>query len=146
MKAARRLRILQQPQSLIGNVRQFLTPQIWKQARQAVSRRRAVAGWDLEPLVLVMIAMTWSAGDSQPERFETARGFYVACYAARKRPGKTLEGFQKALGRVPMRPFRALAVGVRQEIRARFADRLLIDGFEPMGGDGSRIECPRTTE
>jgi hypothetical protein len=93
-----------------------------------------------------MIAMTWTAGDPQPERFETARGFYVACYAARKRPGKTLEGFQKALRRVPMRRFRALAAGVRREIRARFAGRLLLDGFEPMGCDGSRIECPRTAE
>jgi hypothetical protein len=70
----------------------------------------------------------------------------VACHAARKRPGKTLEGFQKALGRVPMRQFRALAAGVRQEIRTRFADRWLVDGFEPMGCDGSRIECPRATE
>jgi hypothetical protein len=146
MKAARRLRMSQQPQSLLGNVRQFLTPQVWKQARQAVPPRRAVPRWDLQPLVLVMIAMTWSAGDSQPERFETARGFYVACRAARKRPGKTLEGFQKALARVPMRPLRALAAGVRREIRTRFAGRLLVDGFEPMGCDGSRIECPRATE
>ena len=146
MKAARKLRNLQQPRSLIDNVRQFLTPVVWKQARQAVPRTRLVPRWDLQPLVLVMIAMTWAAGDSQPERFETARGFYVACYKARKRPGKTLEGLQKALGRIPMRQFRALAAGVRQEIRARFADRLLVDGFEPMGCDGSRIECPRATE
>jgi hypothetical protein len=90
--------------------------------------------------------MTWTAGDSQPERFEAARGFSVACYAARRRPGKTLEGFQKALRRVPMRQFRALAAGVRREIRARFAARLLVDGFEPMGCDGSRIECPRTEQ
>jgi hypothetical protein len=93
-----------------------------------------------------MMAMTWAAGDSQPEKFETARGFYVACYQARKRPGKTLEGFQKALGRIPMRQFRALGAGVRLQIRARFADRWLVDGFEPMGCDGSRIECPRAAE
>ena len=146
MKAARKLRISQRPQSLIGNVRQFLTPQVWKQARQAVPPSRAIPRWDLQPLVLVMIAMTWTAGDSQGERFETARGFYVASYAARRRPGKTLEGFQKALRRIPMRRFRALAAGVRREIRTRFAGRLLVDGFEPMGCDGSRIECPRTAE
>jgi hypothetical protein len=93
-----------------------------------------------------MMAMTWAAGDSQAEKFATARGFYVAGHAARKRPGKTLAGFQKALGRVPMRQFRALAAGVRQEVRARFAGRLLVDGFEPMGCDGSRVECPRVTE
>jgi hypothetical protein len=146
MKAARKLRHLQQPQSLLGNVRQFLTPQVWKQARQAVPRRRSAPRWDLQPLVLIMIAMTWAAGDSQLEKFETARGFYVTCYQARKRPGTTLQGFQKALGRVPMRQFKALAAGVRQQIRARFADRLLVDGFEPMGCDGSRIECPRSGE
>jgi hypothetical protein len=97
-------------------------------------------------LVLVLIAMTWAAGDSRPEKFETARGFHVACHAARRRPGRTLEGSQEALGRVPMRQSRALAAGVRQEIRARFATRLLVDGFEPMGCDGSRVECPRATE
>jgi Transposase DDE domain len=146
MKAARKLRSLQQPRSLLDNVRQFLTPQVWKQARQAMPRRRSVPRWDLQPLILIMIVMTWAAGDSQLETFETARGFYVTCYHARKRPGKTLQGFQKALSRVPMRVFRTLAAGVRQQIRARFADRLLVDGFEPMGCDGSRIECPRSRE
>jgi hypothetical protein len=146
MKAARKLRILQQPQSLLGYVREFLTPSVWKQARQAAPRGRAAPRWDLQPLVLVMIAMTWAAGDSQAEKFAKARGFYVACYQARKRPGTTLQGFQKALGRVPLRQFRALAAGVRQEIRARLGARRLVDGFEPMGCDGSRIECPRTAE
>lgn len=146
MKAARKLRILQRPQTLIANLRQFLTPQVWKQARQATPRRRAAQRWDLQPLVLVMMAITWAAGDSQAERFATARGFYVACYEARKRPGATIQGFQKALSRVPMRSFRALAAGVRQEIRARYAERLLVDGFEPVGCDGSRIECPRARE
>jgi hypothetical protein len=146
MKAARKLRNLQRPQSLIGNLRQFLTPQVWKQARQANPRRRASPRWDLQPLVLLMMAMTWAAGDSQAEKFETARGFYVTCYHARRRPGATLQGFQKALSRIPMRQLRALAAGVRLEIRARYARRMLVDGFEPMGCDGSRIECPRTAE
>jgi hypothetical protein len=96
--------------------------------------------------VLIVTAMTWAAGDSQAEKFETARGFYVSCYHARKRPGKTLQGFQKALSRIPMRCFQALAAGVRQEIRTRFATRWLVDGFAPLGCDGSRIECPRTSE
>jgi len=93
-----------------------------------------------------MMAMTWTAGESQPEKFAKARGFYVACYRARRRPGKTLEGFQKALGRIPMRQFRASSAGVLREIHARLGPRRLVDGFEPMGCDGSRIECPRTPE
>jgi hypothetical protein len=130
----------------MGNLRQFLTPQAWKQVRQANPRRRRSPRWDLQPLVLIMIAMTWAAGDSQSERFETARGFYVACHRTRRRPGATIQGVQKALSRVPMRQLRALAAVVRQEIRNRYGSRRLVDGFEPMGCDGSRIECPRTSE
>jgi hypothetical protein len=146
MKAARKLRLVQQPQSLLGYVRQFLTPQVWKQARHVVPQHRAHPRWDLQPLLIIVLAMTWAAGDSQAEKFQTARGFYVASYEARKRPGKTLQGFQKALARVPLRQFQALAAGVRDQIRCRFAERLLVDGFEPMGCDGSRIECPRSAE
>jgi hypothetical protein len=146
MKAARKLRDLRRPQSLIDYVRQFLTPQVWKQARRAVPRGRTRPRWDLQPLILIMMAMTWTTGDSQAEQFEKARGFHVACHASRRRPGKTLVGLQKALGRVPMRQLRALAAGVRQQIHARLGARRLVDGFEPMGCDGSRIECPRTVE
>jgi hypothetical protein len=146
MKAARKLRQLQQPHSLLEYIRQFLTPQVWKQARHAVPPRRAHPRWDLQPLLIVALAMTWAAGDSQAEKFQTARAFYVASYEARKRPGKTLQGFQKALARVPLRQFQALAAGVRDQIRRRLAARLLVDGFEPMGCDGSRLECPRAAE
>jgi len=146
MKAARTLRQAQQPQSLLGYLRQFLTPHVFKQARHAVPRGRAHPRWDLQPLLFIVLAMTWAAGDSQAEKFQAARGFYVASFQARKRPGKTVQGFPKALARVPLRPFQALAAGVRHQIRLRYAERLLVDGFEPMGCDGSRIECPRTAE
>jgi hypothetical protein len=146
MKASRKLRRGQQPQSLLDYVRQFLTPQVLKQARQAIPKRRRPARWDFQPLLILTPAMTWAAGDSQAERFEIARGFYVASYQARRRPGKTLQGFQKALSRIPVRQFRVLADGVRHQIRVRFAERLMIDGFEPFGCDGSRLECPRSAE
>src|SRR4051812_36516349 len=146
MKPARALQRLQQPRSLIGYVRQFLTPTVWKQARAAVPRRRSAPRWDIQPLVVVMLAMTWATGDSESERFEKARGYYVACHEGRRRPGKTLAGFQKALRRVPMRQLRALAAGARHRIHARLGARRLVDGFEPMGCDGSRVECPRTPE
>src|SRR3954449_12901293 len=146
MKAARKLRQMQQPQSLLGHIRQFLTPQVCKQARHAVPRHRAHPRWDLQPLLFIALAMTWAAGDSQAEKFQTARGFYVASYQARKRPGKTVQGFQKALSRVPLRQFQALAAGVRDQIRLRCAECFRFYGFEPMGCDGSRIECPRSAE
>ena len=146
MKAARTLQKLQQPESLIEFVRQFLTPQVWKQARQCVDQRRSKPRWDLQPLVLVLLAMSWAAGEAEPERFVAARGFYVMSYQARKRPGQTLAGFQKALARLPVRQLWTLAQGVRDEIQRRYAERLMIGGFVPMGCDGSRIECPRSVE
>jgi hypothetical protein len=146
MKAARKLRRLQQPQSFLGSVQQFLTPQVWKQARQSVTRRRAKPRWELQPLIYVLLGTACVAGDSELEKFEAARGFYVMSYESRKRPGKTLEGFQKALARVPMRQFWALAQGVRDQIQRRYLERLMFDGFKPFGCDGSRVECPRATE
>src|SRR5262249_18182826 len=147
MKRSRRLERLQRPESLLDHIRQFLTPLVWKQARRAAPGRRDQPRWDLQPLVLILLAMTWAAGDSQPERFAMARGFYVASYQARKRPGRTIQGFQKALARLPLRPLRgAWAAGVRQGTRRRYAQRLTVAGFEPMGCDGSRIECPRAAE
>ena len=146
MKAARKPQRLQQPESLIEFVRQFLTPRVWKQARQCVANRRSKQRWDLQPLVLVLVAMSWAAGDAESERFEAARGLYVMSYEARKRPGGTLAGFQKALARLPVRQLWALAQGVRDEIRRCYAERLMIGGFVPMGCDGSRVECPRSAE
>ena len=55
MKATRKLRRLQHPQSLMEHLRQFLTPQVCKQARQAVPRGRSLPRWDLQPLVTIML-------------------------------------------------------------------------------------------
>src|SRR5450432_3662049 len=99
------------PQSFLDCLRHFLTPQAWKQAQQAVPHRRAWR-WQTQPLIFVLLVMTWSAGDSLPERFETARAFYVALHQRRRRPGKTAEGFEKALGQLPMPVLRAVAAAV----------------------------------
>jgi hypothetical protein len=78
MKAARKRRRLQQPQTFLAHLRQFLTPQVCKQARAAVPWGRSLPRWDLQPLLIILLAMTWAAGDSQAEKFQTARGFDVA--------------------------------------------------------------------
>ena len=95
---------------------------------------------------MIALAMTWSAGDSQDEKFETARMFYIATHETRKRPGRTLQGFQKALSRIPMLQLRVFAAGVRYHIQRRLGEQLLVNGFVPMGCDGSKLECPHTAE
>jgi hypothetical protein len=95
---------------------------------------------------LVLLVMTWCAGDSLPERFETARAFYAALHQRRRRPGKTFTGFEKALGKLPLPVLRAVAGGVRRRLARVFAGRFLVDGFIPLGCDGSRLACPRSAE
>src|SRR2546425_5825168 len=133
------------PESFLECLRYFLTPQVWKQAQQA-TRRRNCCRWQTRPLLFVVLAMTWCSGDSLPERFETAKAFYIASYQSRRRPGKTFAGFQKALAKLPMPVLRAVADAVRRRLARVFANRWTVDGFIPLGCDSSRLTCPRSAE
>jgi Transposase DDE domain len=134
-----------EPESFLDCLRYFLTPQLWKQVLNAIHPGKA-SRWQPQPLLFVLLVMTWCAGDSLPERFETARAFYVACYQKRRRPGSTCEGFQKALARVPLAALRLVAAAVRRRLAQVFGDRFWVDGFIPFGCDGSRLQCPRSQE
>jgi len=127
------------------SIRNFLTPAGFKQVRKVASRRRKPR-WDIHALVYVLLTMTWCCGDSLPEKFEAAKGFYVLCCPKRKRPGKSFQGFEKALARIPMPVLRALAGTIRGRIQVLFDERLLFGGFIPLGCDGTRMECPRSEE
>src|SRR5467141_3423973 len=133
------------PQSFLQCFGYFLTPQVWKQAQQAARRCRAWR-WQAQPVVFVLLTMTWCAGDSLPERFETARAFYVALHQKRRRPGTTCEGFQKALARVPLAALRLVAAAIRRRLLQVFGEGLVVGGFIPFGCDGSRVQCPRSQE
>src|ERR1700676_5714907 len=92
MKAKKTRRRLWGPkQSFVDCLRDFLTPALWKQAQKARPASRA-SRWKTQPLVLVLLFMTWTCGDSQPERFETAKAFCLVCLPKRRRPGRTIHG------------------------------------------------------
>jgi hypothetical protein len=130
---------------LLDALRDFLTPDVYKQAHQARAAARAAPRWPTQPLVLTLLTLTWCTGDSLTERFETARAFCVACLPKRRRPGRTTPGFQKALGRMPLAALRAVAAAVRRRLAARLG-LVGADGFAAFGCDGSRLECPRSAE
>lgn len=141
-RARRRRRV----KTFVEGLRQFLTPQVFKQAKQARNRCRRFPRWEIQPLLFVLLTMTWTVGDSTPERFETARAFYVACHRSRKRPGLTAAGFQAALAKLPVRLLRTVAAAVRRGLLLELGDRLKTEGWVVMGCDGSRVECPRAVE
>jgi hypothetical protein len=143
--ARKRVRQRRRARSLIGSMREFLTPAVFKQVRNA-SMRRKFPRWDLHPLLYILVLMTYCCGDSLPEKFEAARVFYVASCPKRKRPGKCFSGFEKAVAKLPMPILRALAAGIRGRVEAIFGDRWKAGGFIPLGCDGTRQACPRTEE
>jgi len=131
--------------SLIASMREFLTPAVFKQVRNAVPRRKSPR-WDVHPLIYILLISTWCCGDSLPEKFEAARGFYVVCCPKRKRPGVSFSGFEKAVGKLPMGVLRALAAAIRGRLEVVFGDRWKVGEFIPLGCDGTRQACPRTEE
>jgi len=126
--------------------KRFLSPQAWKEAHQRHRPAKTSSRWDLQPLLMVLLLMTWCSGDSENERFETARAFYVACHQHTKRPGKTLQGFQQALLKIPLPVLHVLFAGVRRCLQQVFYRYWRSDGFLVMACDGSRLECPRSQE
>ena len=143
--ARTRARQRRRAKSLIGSMREFLTPTVFKQVRN-VSNRRKHPRWDLHPLLYVLLLTTYCCGDSLPERFEAAKGFYVVCCPKRKRPGSCFTGFEKALAKLPMPVLRALAAGIRGRVETIFGPRWKVGNFIPFGCDGTRQGCPRTEE
>lgn len=130
--------------SFLESLREFLTPAIWKRADQARRAGRRSVRWATQPLLLTVLTMTWCCGDSQAERFETAKGFTAVCLAKRRGPGKSVQGFQKALAKLPMTVLQTVAAGVRRRMLSLFD--LTSDGWIVMGVDGSTMECPRVAE
>ena len=133
------------PGTFAACLRHFLTPQLFKQARRVQGAPRHCR-WDLRPLLLVLCAMTWCAGDSAPERFETARAFFVCLQPKRRRPGETAAGFQKALKRLPTFVLRLVAAAVRARLLLWGAALRGRGGWAVFGCDGSELACPRTRE
>jgi len=111
-----------------------------------LGQRQQSSRWKTQPLVLTLLFMTWCGGDSQAERFEIAKGYCQVCLRKRRGPGKTVQGFQKALARLPVGVLRIVATGVRGLVAKRLGEHWFVEGWVPIGCDGSRVECPRTVE
>lgn len=124
----------------------WLTPQVWKEAQRARGAQRLPSRWKLHRLIMVLAVMAWTTGDSEAERFATARAFYVACHQRDRRPGKSFQGFQKALATLPVPVLHALFAAVRQRLTCLYERYWYSHGFVVFACDGSRQECPRSAE
>jgi hypothetical protein len=144
MKNAKHAKLRPCAKSFLDSLRELLTPAIWKQAERARGSKRAQARWKTQPLILTLLVMSWCCGDSQAERFETAKGFTTLCLAKRRRPGSCVQGFQLALAKLPTRVLRVIAAGVRARLLTLLD--LSCEGFCVFGCDGSSMETPWVEE
>ena len=130
--AKRARRQARRAESLSGSIRQFLTPEVWKQARQAARAAscRNDPRWTLQPLILLWAMMTWCTAPTDAEQFLTTRTFYVRVHGPkRKRPGKHFGGFHEAVQRLPLTVWWAVAAAVRRQVFRTLADRMVVDGW-----------------
>jgi hypothetical protein len=130
-------------------MRQFLTPEVWKQVKQVASEHGCRNGvrWTLQSLIMIGAIMTWCAGETDADRFVLSRAFYVQIHCPkRQRPGKAYSGFCKVILRLPMPVWWAFCDALREQVFQRLSDRMTMDGWLPFGCDGSRMEYPRTEE
>ena len=75
--AKRAQRLVKRAESLSGSMRQFVTPQVWKQVKHAAKQHgcRDRTRWTLQPLILIAAIMTWCAGETDADRFVLSRAF-----------------------------------------------------------------------
>jgi hypothetical protein len=100
--------------------------------------------WTARLLVMAALFMVWSPGRTLKDRLAEARDSLARIYPTRRRPGRSHEGFSKALARHGSGILAALSDHWRRCAR-RVADGCWNhDRWVLFGVDGSLFNCPRT--
>ena len=127
-------------ESLSGSMRQFLTPEVWKQVKQVASQHGCRKGvrWTLQPLMMIAAIMTWCAGETDADRFVLSRSFYVQIHCPKRQQtwARRLAAFASVAGFAHARLVGLLRCGGRAS--HLLADRMTMEGWLPLGCDGSR--------
>lgn len=87
--------------------------------------------------------MAWDGAASLTEQFESARAHVVKIFPSCKRPGRSYQGFVKAMGVMGALLLDRLANRLRDQLRAMNSCWTVM-GINAFAADGSRVECPRT--
>jgi len=100
--ARKRTRQRRWAKSLIGSMREFLTPEVFKQVRNTSPRRKSPR-WDLHPLLYILLLTTYCCGDNLPEKFEAARTFTSRVVPNENAPAGVLPDLRRPSPRFPCR-------------------------------------------
>lgn len=98
------------------------------------------------PRLLAATALLWAWSDESTlvDRFTTVRSIIVFIFSLQRQLAESYQAFLKMLVRWTDRLVSAIRQTLQERLPRQFADCWSLYGFIPFGGDGSRVELPRT--
>ena len=100
--------------------------------------------WTPRLLVTAAVLSAWAVASTCQEAFAIAREAVVKMYPTRRRPGKSYQGFVKALKRQSAQLLVRVVTSLRRVTRDLAGTCWRENGWVVMGVDGSSVKCPRT--
>ena len=102
--------------------------------------------WTDRLLVMTAILTMWQQASALVDAFEPAREVVVSMYVSRRRPGKCLAGFLRALAGKSERLLGVVVAELRRALERLSGRAWRMGQWVVMAVDGSRIDCPRTAK
>lgn len=100
--------------------------------------------WTAQALASAGLLWAWSDEATLGERFQAARRIVQCLFPRQQEPAASYQAFTKLLRRWTSHFVALLQAALRQRMQTALAERWLLHGFAVFGGDGSRVELPRT--
>jgi hypothetical protein len=105
---------------------------------------RQDCSWTPKLLAATALLWVWSDELTLVERFSVVRSIVIFLFALQHQVAESYQAFIKILLRWTDEMVLAIQVSLRERMSQQFPDCWELFGFIPFGGDGSRIELPRT--
>lgn len=100
--------------------------------------------WTGPSLAAAALLWAWSDEATLGDRFQAARRIVQCLFALQQEPAGSYQAFVKLLRKWTSSFVTILQAALRQRMQESLAARWLLHGFAVFGGDGSRVELPRT--
>jgi hypothetical protein len=125
---------------LLDAIGQFIC---WRRLPQVQGRNLR---WTTPLLVCVALLMAWDGASALKDRFHNARTAARGMFPKARSPGKTYQGFLKALWPLHERLLSALCLLLQTAVMEVAAGYWKCGRWAVFAVDGSRVECPMTAE
>jgi hypothetical protein len=102
------------------------------------------ARWSWTKIIFQAILMAYEPSASLKDRFSNARECLIGMFPNRRRPGRTYQGYVKALVRIPSKIREQLQICLCRGHKRVAGRSWKLFGWIPFAVDGSRLEAPRT--